>query len=818
MKAVVMAGGEGSRLRPLTVDRPKPMVSIANVPVMEHIVLLLQRHGVRDIVATVHYMASVIQEYFREGQDLDSEIRYSIEDRPLGTAGSVRAARDHLDEPFFVISGDALTDFDLTAVADFHRTSGAAATLTLYRVPNPLEYGVVITDDAGRVLRFQEKPRWEEVIGDTVNTGIYLLDPEVLDLLPDGPADFSNDLFPEMLRRNMPLYGYVAEGYWTDVGSVDEYRRANADAVNGKAGIELPSALRGVMLEEGAEVHPEARLFGNILVGRDAQIRAGAIVNGPTVIGDYTVVDQGARIDESILLSNSYIGQNADLRSCIVGRQSSLHEGVRLEEGAVLGDNSVVGKAATVRSSVKIWPNKRIDDGAVVTSTIVHGSQARRSAFGRSGMTGLANIEMTPEFGAKVGAALGSVLRVGDRVVVNRDLSAPARMIKRALMAGLTSTGVSVLDVGALPISGVRYHTGVSDATAGVHVRSSPYEANSVDIKLLGGDASNIPGTVERSIDSVLAREDFRRVSTDQIAEIYVLDIQSDYSEELLRQLNLDCLRRGRPSLAVDYSGGAAEALLPAALNRAGCFHIAISGSEGKPEDLSRLARITASVGAAFGVRIDMDGKRIEVVDGTGRVLDDYQLTGAALSLFLTTSPGATICLPHRVPMALGRHLEDLGAATVWANSQAQSIMLASKASEAAVGTDGTGAFCFPGFHIGFDGLLGTLKLAETLAVPDISLADVVDSLPDVWQVRRDVLCPWERRAAVMQALNDPGRPRLGEFPDGLVYGDRADGSRIVVLPMSDSPTIVVLAEADDGDEANSLAAKWERLLIKAQE
>ena len=818
MKAVVMAGGEGSRLRPLTLDRPKPMVHIANAPVMEHIIRLLQRHGVSEIVVTVRYLSGIIQEYFREGQDLDAQIRYSVEDVPIGTAGSVKAAQEHLDQPFLVISGDALTNFDLTALVEFHRKSGAAATIMLNRVPNPLEYGVVITDNLGRILRFQEKPQWDEVFGDTVNTGIYVIDPSVLELIPNGEErDFSKDVFPEMLRRELPLFGYVADGYWTDVGTIDEYRRANSDAVNGKAGIVLPRADGGLMLGEGAEVDPEARLFGNILLGRNCQIRQGVVINGPTAIGDYSVVDAGARIDQSTLLANSYVGRQAELQFCVVGRQSTVHERARIEEAAVLGDNCIVGKDSTVRSSVKIWPNKRIDDGTIVTETLVHGSQARRSPFGRSGITGRANIELTPEFAARVGAAVGSVLKPNDRVVVSRDLSRAARMIKRALMSGLTSSGITVMDIGALPMPAARFRTGMSDVDAGVHVRSSLYDAGSVDIKLLGTDGSDLEAAVERSIDSVMAREDFRRVPTDQIGEISVVEIRSDYADALASALDFDALRRGALSLVIDYAGGAADAILPAVLNESGCSHIAIRGSGKHHGDLATLSLITASVGADMGVRIDTDGTSIEVVDGTGALLNSHQLTGAVLALQLQSVGGATVCIPDRTPVKLASHLESLGANVVWTNSKPQSIVLESRRHGATVGTDAEGAFCFPDVHLGFDGLLAALKLAEALARSDSSLSDVANSLPEVSQVELQVPCSWKKRAAVMQVLNDPGRPRLQGFGDGLVFGGPSASSRTVILPLSDKPSIIVLSEAGDVASAERNAAEWEEILVAAQ-
>src|SRR5579872_6209450 len=228
MKAVIMAGGEGTRLRPLTSNQPKPMMPIANRPMMEHIVELLKRHGFEEIVVTVAFQANAIRTYFGNGSEFGVHMVYATEETPLGTAGSVRNAMDELDEPFLVISGDVLTDIDLGAVVDFHREREAVATIGLKAMENPLEFGIVITREDGSVERFLEKPTWGQVFSDTINTGIYVLEPEIFDAIPAGESvDFSGDVFPKLLDDGAPLFGYVAEGYWEDVGNLEAYVRAH---------------------------------------------------------------------------------------------------------------------------------------------------------------------------------------------------------------------------------------------------------------------------------------------------------------------------------------------------------------------------------------------------------------------------------------------------------------------------------------------------------------------------------------------------------------------------------------------------------------
>jgi nucleotidyltransferase len=278
MKAVVMAGGEGTRLRPLTINRPKPMVSLVDRPVMQHIIELLKLHGITDIIITVQYLANVIQDYYGDGSAYGVNITYSLEEVPLGTAGSVKNAEHLLTEPFLVISGDALTDFNLTQIIEYHIASGATATITLTRVANPLDYGVIITDEQGRIRQLLEKPSWGEVFSDTVNTGIYVFNPEIFSYIERGKVtDWSKDVFPRMLHRNDRLYGYIANGYWTDVGTIEEYMRACSDYLSGK--VNLPRIGHNIggdiWIDRDAEIAPDAQLHGPIYLGHGARLRVG---------------------------------------------------------------------------------------------------------------------------------------------------------------------------------------------------------------------------------------------------------------------------------------------------------------------------------------------------------------------------------------------------------------------------------------------------------------------------------------------------------------------------------------------------------------
>src|SRR5437867_2323658 len=290
MRAVVMAGGQGARLRPLTSNQPKPMLPIVGQPMMQHIVRLARQHGFTELVATVHFLASIVRNFFGDGSDLGVSLSYVTEEEPLGTAGSVKNAAPLLegDDRVLILSGDSLTDVDLSELVKFHESKGAAVTVTLKRVEDPLEFGIVIADEEGRIERFMEKPGWGEVFSDTINTGIYVLEREVLDLIPDSVEfDFSKDLFPLLLDKGLPMYGYVTDRYWTDVGTLEAYQAAHRAVLDREVDVDIEGfeLEGGIWLGEGAEIDPDAEIVGPTYIGENARIEAGATIREYSVLG-----------------------------------------------------------------------------------------------------------------------------------------------------------------------------------------------------------------------------------------------------------------------------------------------------------------------------------------------------------------------------------------------------------------------------------------------------------------------------------------------------------------------------------------------------
>ncbi len=339
MKAIIMAGGRGARLLGLTVQYPKPMLPFLNKPVLAHILNLLKYHHISEVVITVQYLAEQIWTYFGDGHNLGMVIHYAVEETPLGTAGSVKNAQSYLDnEPFLVLSGDVITDIDLSGAWQFHQAKEALVTLVLKRVTNPLGYGIVVTDWEGRIQHYLEKPDYTEVISSTINTGIYILDPKVLNMMqPDQAYDFSYDIFPQLVRQNAPIFGYLAEGYWGDMGSIQGYLGATADALMGKVEHIDRGVHRGgnIWVGRDVEIAPDAVLRGPICLGDKVRIHSGAIIHGPSVVGDHTIIGPGAVIEQSIIGPNCWVGEASGVYQDIIFQPCQLMASVPVGEKRV---------------------------------------------------------------------------------------------------------------------------------------------------------------------------------------------------------------------------------------------------------------------------------------------------------------------------------------------------------------------------------------------------------------------------------------------------------------------------------------------------
>jgi len=828
MKAVIMAGGAGTRLRPLTSNQPKPMVPLANRPLMEHIVLLCKKHGFDDLVVTVQFLASLVRQYFGNGEDFGVQLSYATEETPLGTAGSVKNAEGALDERFVVVSGDALTDIDLAKVVEYHDDKKAMVTVVLSRQPNPLEYGIVITGGDGRIERFLEKPGWGQVFSDTVNTGIYVLEPEVFDYIPaETPFDFSKELFPLLMRKGAPMFGYVADGYWTDVGTIEAYMSAHHDVLESKVKIDIPGfeIADRVWVGEGAIIDPDAKIDGPALLGEHAKIEGGAHLREYTVVGNNSVIKSDAFLQRAIVHDNAYVGPGAVLRGCLVGRNADVRRGARLDEGVVVGDEGFVGEDAVLQPNVKVYPFKSVEAGAVIARSIVWESRGARTLFGATGVSGLINVDITPDLAVRLAMAYASTLKRGSTVVTSRDASRAARTIKRAFIAGLNGAGVHVHDLEVAPVPVTRFHLRSARATGGVTVATAPGDPQSIELRFLDSEGTDIDEGGQRSIERVYYREDYRRAFPDEIGELRFPPRALEYYQNgLLGSLDIERIRDARIKAVVDCAFGATSLVLPGVIGRLGADVLTVNSylDESRPTltdaearyHVEQLAALVRASRARVGVVMDPLGERITIVDEGGRPIPPEQALLLLAHLAARHNPGSSIVVSVSAPSAVEAIAAPFNVRVHRTKRAASAMMGAASALGASFGGTEDGAYIFGTFGPAFDALSSMCRVLEFLALDDEGLGALAAQLPKPHVVHRTVRTPWEQKGTVMRHIATTARGDRTVDTEGLKVFHGEDWA--LVVPDPEDPLTHVWAEGRSLDASDRWADRYVGLVEQA--
>jgi mannose-1-phosphate guanylyltransferase/phosphomannomutase len=827
VKAVIMAGGEGTRLRPLTSNQPKPMMHLANRPMMEHIVGLLQKHGFEEIVVTVAFMANNIRSYFGDGSEFGVRMVYATEESPLGTAGSVRNAMEELDERFLVISGDVLTDIDLSRIVAYHDERAALATIGLTAVENPLEFGIVITREDGTIERFLEKPGWGQVFSDTVNNGIFVLEPKIFDYIPEGrPVDFSSEVFPALLEEGQPLYGSVCEGYWEDVGTLAAYVNAHRDILDGRVEVDVPGfRLDGrVWLGEGAEVDPDARVDGPALVGDNTRVEAGARLGPYSVLGNNVMVRSEAQLERSVVLDGAYIGQGVRLLGSVVGRGSDLRSNARCDDGAVLGDQCFVGADAHIGPNVKVYPFKTVEPGAVVNQSLVWESRGSRSLFGKDGVAGLANVDITPELATRVAMAYATTLKKGSTVTTSRDSSRSARMLKRSIMAGLNAAGINVDDLEVAPVPVTRFHVRSQQAQGGMTIRLVAGDPQSVVIRFFDQLGTDMSEATARKIERTFSREDFRRVFPGDIGDIgYPPRALEFYTQSIVDGIDTQVIRDHGFKVVVDYAYGSSAFVMPNVLGKLGADVLGVNPYASTPGALrfdvathaANVASLVRSSGAHLGAVLDPDAEHLTLVDDEGHVLTDTEALLALVTLLGETAPpGSRIAVPVSTPSQIGTLAEAHGLGVVWTKLSTPALMASADEPGVVLAASLDGGFIFPRILPAFDAMAAFSTVLELLARSGTKLSKITATLPRTHVVRESVTTPAEHKGTVMRNLLEHADGEL-ELIDGVKI--RYDDGWALVLPDPEDPVCHVWAEAGtDGDarrRAQDYVGRIRRLL-----
>lgn len=833
MKAVIMAGGFGTRLRPLTCNTPKPMVPMMNKPMMHHIVTLLKNHGITDLISTLFYSPEAVTTYFGDGEPFGVKMAYVKADADYGTAGSVRNATKGMNERIMVISGDVLTDFNLTHAIKFHESRKALATIVLTHAKNPLQFGVVITRDDGRITRFLEKPSWGEVFSDTINTGIYILEPEVLELIPyrEGDFDFSKDLFPLLLKQNAGLFGYIADGYWRDIGNLNEYQEAHLDALSGTAKVEIDGTKHGTLhVGEGTSYQPDRiEVHGTVVIGKNCTL-GDNIKIANSVIGDNCVIGPGTTISNSVLWNDIVVGHSAELSSDVVGAKCSIGEKSVIAENVFIADACWIGRKAQLSANIKLWPEKVVEEGAILTRSLVWEDKWLRELFTDSRVTGLSNIEMNPEFGAKLGAAFGAYVGEGKTVVSCRDSDNVSRMMNRSLICGLISAGVNTFDLRATSIPLLRHELSSGKEAGGIHVRRSPFDKNLTDIIFFDANGTDLPTKKTKSVERLFFGEDFARAQREKVGTISFPERTTEvYREKFLASLDVDAISERKFKIVIDYSNGVASTIFPVILGSFDCQVVAVNAHL-DPKKLTRdkyefdysvqqLSHIVTSLKYDIGCLIDAGGEKLFLVNERGEAIDSDRLLTIVADMYMRTHTHVkTIAVPITSSgeidlIAKERDVQVLKTRNVHA---AMMELAKNKATDFVGGTKG--GFIFTDFFFATDAMYSLAKILEMIARSGKGLAEINDELPKLSAAKRNVNCSWEHKGKVMRNIMRDTETYRRDLVDGVkVYfdGQQQDAVSVLLIPDKERPLFHINSEAREQRTADNIANQFEKKVIR---
>jgi mannose-1-phosphate guanylyltransferase / phosphomannomutase len=827
MKAVIMAGGFGTRLRPLTMNIPKPMVPVMNKPMMHHIVDLLRVHGITEVVSTLFFQPEAIKNYFGDGSKFGITMHYVDATDDYGTAGSVKNAEQYLDERFIVISGDVLTDIDITAAVQYHEEKKSKATIVLSHAVNPLQFGVVITDDDGHITRFLEKPSWGEVFSDTINTGIYIVEPEILDMMPPKEErDWSNQIFPQMLREKKPLYGYVADGYWRDIGNLNEYQEAHLDALRGDVKVPYLESPGGLVVGDEVSIQTDKKnLHGSIVLGNRIQIHKNAKLSN-VVIGNNCVIEEGAVITNSVLWDNVHIGMNASISSSVLGMKTTVGEAAIIDDNVFISDNCRIGKHARLFSNIKLWPDKEVEDGASLSRSLVQEDKWLRELFADARVTGISNIEMNPEFGAKLGTAYGMFIGQNKIVATSRDSDNVSRMMNRALICGLISAGVAVHDLRATPIPMVRHALSTGKEVSGFHVRKSPFDKKLTDIIFFDDDGRDLPSNKTKKIERLFFGEDIRRPDHRDVGSISFPERTTEsYQQRFFEQIDIEKINQAKFRIVVDYSNGSSAAIFPNLLGKMNLQVVSLNAyldpkklTRDKSEfdyAITQLSHIVTSLKYDAGFLIDAGGEKLFVVDEDGKPLDADRLLVLVAQLFLMTTPSVKkIAVPITTPNVILEIAREHNVELVLTKNSHLAMMEAARDASVRFIGGTKGGFIFTDFLFATDAMFAVTKIIEMMAKASLHLGELNKTIPQHHMLKRNIKCAWEAKGRVMRNIMKDSERFDRELVDGVKIRIDDAPTTILLIPDKERPLFHINIESPDKNRCQELLEEYEQKII----
>ena len=792
-----MSGGNGTRLRPLTCDLPKPMVPIFNKPVMEYGIELLRKHNIDEIAVTLHYLPNVIMDYFGDGSKFDVKINYYIEDTPLGTGGSVRNVEDFLDSTIVVISGDAFTNIDIQKAYGFHREKGSKATLILKREPVPLEYGIVITEDDGKIIRFLEKPSWGEVFSDTINTGIYILEPEVFNNYKKGQNfDFSKDLFPKLLEDGVPMYGYIADEYWCDVGDLNSYIQTHIDILEDEKNHILigKNMSNGIWVGEGTIIEKNTRIYPPVYIGKNSIVKSFAVIEPYTVIGDNCFIGEGTSIKRSIIWDNVSILNDCEIRKSVLCNDIKVDEKVRIFDSSAIGAFTRIGKLSTIRPKVKIWPNKIVEENVIVSSNLKWEDRASKKLFGYRNVSGKVNESITPEVASKLGASFATTINTNGTFVVNSDEHNASILLKNSIITGIMSTGALVIDIknSTLPMCrfGIKYYK----ADGGVQIRTDCYDHNTVYLEFINKNSANIDKDTERKVENTFILEDFGRCQGQEIKDIVnVYNFHQIYLKEgISKIINRDKIAKEKPYIVISSPSENLLELAKSYLSAIGCKVRVVEFNKGMT--IEDIKEVVLDESGFMGALYNGDGERLALTDGFNVVEDDKYYMLAMLIGFKTGAVKEAI-VPYNYPRVMERLAKKYKGRTIYSKSNIADII------ETIIKKNDDFQYI-----VSFDSIWATGKILDYLIGHDVTINKLIHELPEYYYFKKEIPCRWDDKGKIIRRLTLDRKQGI-ELIKGVRFIE--DKGWVLIEPDDENPKFNLYIEGYNEEYAEELWTQY---------
>jgi len=823
MKAVIMAGGFGTRIQPLTTSLPKPMIPILNIPMMEYILDSIKKTGITDIVILLYFMPDVIKNYFGDGKNFGVNIHYVLPDDDYGTAGAVKQAQKFLNDDFLVISGDLVTDFDLNEIIGFHYTKGGMATICLTSVEDPLQFGVVITDKEGKIVRFLEKPGWGEVFSDTINTGIYVFKQDVLSFIPEkSNFDFSKDLFPSLMNKGIELFGFNAKGYWRDVGNPNSYREVFLDIFNGaiKLPIKYSKNISGNIYVGENSVFEGASLDGFIVIGNNVLINTDSKISNCS-IGNNVEIGRNTVIENSIIWDNVRIGSNCVIKNVVFCNGIIAGRGIQIHSGGIVAENTEIGNYVVFEKDIMVWPNKHIEEDSILSSNLIWGDKWKKSIFEGGIVTAQTNVELSPELCAKLGAALGSSLPKDSTIILSRDYHSASRMLKRAFLGGLLSAGVNAVDLRMTAIPITKYLQKISKNAMSVHFRQSLTNALYTEIQFSDINGLPIDSNFEKNIERTFFRENFRRASYDYIGRIIEEhDIETSYVKHLLHNIDIDSFKINKFKVVVDLMNGTTTHIYPNVLMELGVEAVVLNAYQNEKQlvknfkemqdKLEEVKKILLTLNANIGFAIFQNGERLQLVSDDGEIIPPEKLTLIIISLLDQVSTEKTkVYLPIMVPTVLDGKTKNVDII----RGRSTGIKAEFLKDFDFVGSISM-LFSFPQYMLSPDAMYNSIKILELLAKSGKKLSDISRNIPEYYFAHLIINCPFSKKGYIMRKMSEDAMDKEASYVDGVKIIFKNKGY-VLMIPDQYSANVHLYVEANDENTKNELLEEYKNKITE---